>query len=93
MKSPIYILGNGLSHNGFAILLKDGRVCAGIEKEQLSRIKHDGGNNTLAVQYCIDAEGITLKDIALVVQCANLDMPNRNYFKGKRLLQQHRSLK
>jgi carbamoyltransferase len=85
MNQPIYILGTGLSHNGSAVLLKDGRVCVGIEKERLSRIKHDGGNDTLAIQYCLDAEGIELKDISLVVQCANFDIPERNQFKGKRI--------
>ena len=85
MNSPVYILGTGLSHNGSAVLLKDGHVCAGIEKERLSRIKHDGGNDSLAIQYCLDAEGIELKDISLVVQCANFDIPDRNQFKGKRI--------
>lgn len=84
-KSPIYVLGTGLSHNGSAVLLKDGRVCVGIEKERLTRKKHDGGNDTLAIQYCLDAEGITLKDISLVVQCANFDIPDREQFKGKRI--------
>lgn len=85
MSSPIYILGTGLSHNGSAVLLKDGRVCVGIEKERLSRKKHDGGNDTLAIQYCLDADGITLNDISLVVQCANFDIPDRNQFAGKRI--------
>jgi carbamoyltransferase len=85
MTKPIYILGTGLSHNGSAVLLKDGRVCVGIEKERISRRKHDGGNDTLAIQYCLDAEGIELKDVALVVQCANFDIPDRNQFNGKRI--------
>jgi carbamoyltransferase len=53
---PIYVLGTGLSHNGSAVLLNNGRVCVGIEKERISRKKHDGGNDTLAIQYCLDAE-------------------------------------
>lgn len=85
MNPPIYILGTGLSHNGSVVLLKNGSVCVAIEKERISRIKHDGGNDTLAIQYCLDAEGITLEDISLVVQCANFDIPDRNQFKGKRL--------
>lgn len=85
MNSPIYILGTGLSHNGSAVLLKDGKVCVGIEKERLSRIKHDGDNDTLAIQYCLNAEGIKLKDISLVVQCANFDIPDRERFWGKRI--------
>ncbi|REG97892.1 carbamoyltransferase family protein [Flavobacterium aquicola] len=85
MTSPIYVLGTGLSHNGSAVLLKNGRVCVGIEKERISRKKHDGGNDTLAIQYCLDAEGIKLKDVALVVQCANFDIPNRDRFGGERV--------
>lgn len=85
MTKPIYILGTGLSHNGSAVLLKDGRVCVAIEKERLTRIKHDGGNDSVAIQYCLDAEGIQLKDIVLVVQCENFVIPKREIFKGKRL--------
>lgn len=67
------------------VLLKNGTVCVGIEKERLSRIKHDGGNDTLAIQYCLDAEGITLDDIDLVVQCANFVIPSKDKFHGERL--------
>jgi carbamoyltransferase len=85
MSKPLYVLGTGLSHNGSAVLLKDGVVCVGIEKERITRIKHDGGNDTEAIQYCLDAEGITLADIDLVVQTANFEIPNRERFHGKRL--------
>ena len=85
MGKPIYVLGTGLSHNGSAVLLKDGKICVAIEKERISRIKHDGGNDTLAIQYCLDAENITLNDIDLVVQCENFTIPSRERFKGERL--------
>ncbi|MEO8516277.1 MAG: carbamoyltransferase C-terminal domain-containing protein [Flavobacterium sp.] len=85
MNKPIYILGTGLSHNGSAVLLKDGQICFAIEKERLSRVKHDGGNDTLAIQYCLDAEGIELKDVSLVVQCENFNIPDRENFKGQRI--------
>lgn len=85
MKKPIYIIGTGLSHNGSVVLLKDGRVCVAIEKERLSRIKHDGGNDTLAIKYCLEAEGIELSEVSLVVQSANFDIPNPKQFKGKRI--------
>ena len=84
-KSPIYIIGTGLSHNGSAVLLKDGEVCVGIEKERITRVKHDGGNDTQAVQYCLDMAGITLKDVSLVVQCANFEIPNKERYKGERI--------
>lgn len=85
MSKSLYVLGTGLSHNGSAVLLKDGVICVGIEKERITRIKHDGGNDTDAIQYCLDAEGITLADIELVVQTANFEIPNRERFHGKRL--------
>lgn len=68
-----YILGINLSHDGSACLLKDGRICVAIEKERLTRIKHDFGSDKLAVQYCLDAEGITINDLTLVVQNANFE--------------------
>lgn len=85
MTKPIYVLGTGLSHNGSAVLLKDGKVCVAIEKERISRKKHDGGNDTIAIQYCLDSEGISLNDVAIVVQCENFILPERDFFKGKRL--------
>ena len=85
MSKPIYVLGTGLSHNGSAVLLKDGKVCVAIEKERITRIKHDGGNDSDAIHYCLDAEGIALNDITVVVQCENFTLPKRKFFKGKRL--------
>lgn len=87
MNKPVYVLGTGLSHDGSACLLKDGVIHVAIEKERISRIKHDGGNDSLAVQYCLDAAGIIINDLSLVVQCANFEKdeirPDR--YKGPRL--------
>lgn len=85
MTKPVYVLGTGLSHDGSAVLLKDGCVCVGVEKERVTRRKHDGGNDTAAVEYCLAAEGIGIGDIALVVQCANFDIPPRDRYHGRRL--------
>ena len=85
MEQPIYVLGTGLSHNGSAVLLKDGKVCVAIEKERITRIKHAGGNDNAAIQYCLDTAGIQLSDLALVVQCANFEIPDRERYHGKRL--------
>jgi carbamoyltransferase len=82
---PVYVLGTGLSHNGSAVLLKDGRVCVAIEKERITRKKHDGGNDSAAIGYCLEAEGITLADLTLVVQTANFEVPERDRFRGPRL--------
>jgi carbamoyltransferase len=85
LSKPVYVLGTGLSHDGSAVLLKDGKLCVGIEKERVTRFKHDGGNDTAAIQYCLEAEGIALSDVDLVVQCANFDVPGRDRFHGARL--------
>lgn len=68
MNKPVYVLGTGISHDGSSCLLKDGKIIVAIEKERLTRIKHDGGNDSLTVQYCLDTEGITVDDLSLVVQ-------------------------
>jgi predicted NodU family carbamoyl transferase len=68
MSKPIYVLGTGLSHDGSACLLKDGKICAAIEKERITRRKYDGGNDTETITYCLEKENITLNDIDLIVQ-------------------------
>jgi carbamoyltransferase len=70
---PIYILGTGLSHDGSVCILKDGKIAIAIEKERLTRNKHDGGNDSLAINYCLDTLDIRLSDLSLVVQCANFE--------------------
>jgi carbamoyltransferase len=54
--------------------MKDGRIAVAIEKERLTRKKHDGGNDGAAIQYCLDAAGIRFHDLSLVVQNANFGM-------------------
>ena len=92
MKKHTYVLGTGLSHDGSACLLKDGKVCVAIEKERITRVKHDGLNDTLSIKYCLEHEGITVNDLDLVVQSALyggcLDRGN-GYFQGKRFFQDH----
>ena len=75
---PIYVLGTGLSHDGSACLLKDGKIVVAIEKERITRKKHQGYNDDLTIKYCLDAEGIELKDVDLVVQCGDSSL----YAKG-----------
>jgi len=88
MKKSIYVLGTGLSHNGSACLLKDGEICVAIEKERLTRKKCDGYNDTLAINYCLEAERISVHDLDLVVQNAfcrgHLETTNSN-FQGERV--------
>src|SRR5580693_9326837 len=73
-KRPEYILGTGLSHDGSACLLKDGKIAVAIEKERITRSKHDGGNDNDAIKYCLDAENIKITDVDLIVQCGGPDL-------------------
>jgi len=87
--SRAYVLGTGLSHNGSVCLLADGEVVLAIEKERLTREKHDGGNDQAAMQYVLDRAGITLDEVALVVQNENFGMfrdGNTQYEGQDRLL-------
>lgn len=85
-KKPIYILGTNLSHDGSSCLLKDGKIVVAIEKERLSRVKHDGGNDLDTVKYCLDVEGIGIDQLSLIVQNANFekDEIKIDSYKGKR---------
>lgn len=74
MTKPVYVLGTGLSHDGSSCLLRDGEVRFAIEKERLTRKKHDGGNDAAAIAYLLAAEGIRYGDLSLVVQNANFGM-------------------
>lgn len=87
LNNPLYVLGTGLSHNGSAVLLADGKVIVGIEKERITRKKHDGGNDTDAIAYCLKAAGIGLEQVSLVVQCANFEKDEINliHYAGKRI--------
>ena len=78
---PTYVLGTGLSHDGSACLLKDGVVCVAIEKERITRQKHDGFSDNEAMLYCLEAEGISWDDIDLVVQNANFS----NFSRGNKV--------
>jgi carbamoyltransferase len=60
-----------------------------IEKERLTRRKHDGGNDKLSMQYVLERAGITLDDVEMVVQNENYGMfygGNAEYRDEERLI-------
>lgn len=64
-----YILGiNAYDHDVSACLLRDGEIVCAIEKERITREKHDTGFYQEVVDYCLEAEGISLGDVAQVVR-------------------------
>ncbi len=67
--STCYVLGiNAYDHDVSACLLRDGEVVAAINKERLTRLKHDTGFYADPVAYCLLAAGITLDDVEVVVR-------------------------
>jgi carbamoyltransferase len=77
MPKSTYILGlNTYDHDVSACLLRDGALAYAIEKERITREKHATGFYKEVIDYCLDAEGITLDDVALVVSnCYILPVP------------------
>ena len=76
-KQHIYVLGlNTYDHDVSACLLRDGVIAFAIAKEQITREKHASGFYREVIDYCLDAEGITLDDVDLVVRnCYILPVP------------------
>src|SRR5689334_2094070 len=54
-------------HDAAAALLVDGELIAASEEERFSRKKHDSGFPKLAIQFCLDRAGISMKDVDYVV--------------------------
>jgi carbamoyltransferase len=68
-KKHLYALGiNAYDHDVSACLLRDGEIAFAINKERITRKKHDSGFYQAVVDYCLAAEGISLEDIDLVVR-------------------------
>jgi carbamoyltransferase len=68
-QKPSYILGiNAYDHDVSACLLRNGEIAFAILKERITRMKHASGFYQEVVDYCLNAEGITLDDVDLVVR-------------------------
>ncbi len=64
-----YVLGiNAYDHDASVCLLRDGEIAYAISKERINRDKHAAGFYKIAVDYCLQAEGIKLDDVGLVVR-------------------------
>src|SRR5882757_2671939 len=76
-KQHIYVLGlNTYDHDVSACLLRDGAIVFAIAKERITREKHATGFYQEVIDYCLDAEGITLDDVDLIVRnCYVLPVP------------------
>lgn len=77
MPKPTYVLGlNTYDHDVSACLLRDGAIAFAIAKERITRNKHASGFYKEVIDYCLQAEGITLDDVDLIVRnCYILPVP------------------
>src|SRR5260370_22134506 len=58
------ILGSNAYHgNASAAILCDGKLIAAVEEERFNRVKYAAGFPVTAIRYCLQAAGITLKDV------------------------------
>ena len=64
----MFILGvSCFYHDSADALLKDGMLVAAAEEERFTRKKHDNGFPRHAIQFCLDAAGISSQDLDHVV--------------------------
>ncbi|MEO9226104.1 MAG: carbamoyltransferase N-terminal domain-containing protein, partial [Gemmatimonadaceae bacterium] len=62
-----FVLGlSAYYHDSAACLLRDGEIVAAVQEERFSRKKGDAAFPVQSVEYCLDAAGATLSDIAYV---------------------------
>ena len=76
-KQHTYVLGlNTYDHDVSACLLRDGAIAFAIAKERITRAKHASGFYKEVIDYCLEAEGITLDDVDLIVRnCYIMPVP------------------
>src|SRR5438477_3306151 len=68
-KQYSYVLGlNTYDHDVSACLVRNGAIAFAISKERITREKHATGFYKEVIDYCLEAEGITLDDVDLIVR-------------------------
>jgi len=63
-----HILGiSAYYHDSAACLIKEGEIVAAAQEERFTRKKHDAGFPVHAVRYCLEEEGLSIKDLRSIV--------------------------
>lgn len=70
-------------HDSAACLVHDGRIVAAAQEERFTRIKHDQAFPARAAAWCLESNGITAKELDLVV------FYDKPFLKFERILQTH----
>jgi carbamoyltransferase len=73
-------------HDSAAALVRDGEVIAAAQEERFSRIRHDESFPSNAVRYCLDAGGMSVKDVDYFV------FYDKPFLKFERLLETYLAL-
>lgn len=64
----MYLLGiSAFYHDAAAALVKDGKIIAAAQEERFSRIKHDAGFPTKAIEYCLAEAGISINEVEAII--------------------------
>ncbi len=64
----IYTVGiSAYYHDSAAALLKDGEIVAAAQEERFTRIKHDPSFPSKALSYCLDSQGINIRQVSQFV--------------------------
>lgn len=66
MKSK-YVLGIHLGHDSSVTLVKDGKIIASAAEERFTDLKHYSLLPTRSLDFCLNHEGISIKDISSIV--------------------------
>jgi carbamoyltransferase len=81
------ILGiSAFYHDSAAALVQEGDIVAAAQEERFTRVRHDLAFPAKSVEYCLEAGGITLKDIGHVV------FYDKPFLKFERLLETYLAL-
>lgn len=68
--------GGADAHDSSAAIVSNGRIVAAAEEERFTRRKHDGAFPRNAIDYCLNAAGLTMRDIDAVA------FPDKPYRSG-----------
>jgi carbamoyltransferase len=73
------ILGIHIGHDSSACLIRDGRIVADVAEERFTRAKHYAGSPMVSVGYCLESQGLTIRDIDVVAVPTSGIMPQLNF--------------
>lgn len=84
------ILGVQIGHDSSAALVAGGSLVADVAEERFARIKHFTGLPAESVSYCLDARGISSKDLDVIAVSSKDCVPGLNHLFGFERHQQER---